>query len=120
MVGRSCSHNSHLPSRRGILIHTLPPKQMASIQYHAVWTTKQKTNQNPQVSTLISHLRVLIWAKGCDQWHSIEIILYYYTCMFYKLKNTFRKQKLLFLYTHAMYLVLNSALIPAVTEPSKL
>jgi hypothetical protein len=38
---------------------------------------------------------------------------------FYKLENGFRKQKLLFLNTHMMCLVLNSAPIPAITEPSK-
>jgi hypothetical protein len=79
-----------------------------------------ENKQEPQVSTLISHLRVLIWAKGCDYWHTIETMLGYYTCMFCKLKNTFRKQKLLFLDTRTMCLVLNSAPMPAVTEPSKL
>jgi hypothetical protein len=79
-----------------------------------------ENKQEPQVSNLIGHLRVLIWAKGCDHWHTIEIILDYYTCMFCKLKNTFYKQKLLFLDTHAMCLVLNYAPMPAITEPSKL
>jgi hypothetical protein len=43
-----------------------------------------------------------------------------YTCMFCKLKNTFCKQKLLFLDTRTMCLVLNSTPMPAVIEPSKL
>jgi hypothetical protein len=50
-----------------------------------------ENKQEPQVSNLIGHLRVLIWAKVCDHWQTIKIILDYYTCMFCKLKNTFRK-----------------------------
>jgi hypothetical protein len=65
-----------------------------------------KTNKNPKLVFLISHLRVLIWAKDVITGILIEI--------------NFRFLTLLFSNTHTMCLILNSAPITAVIEPTKL
>jgi hypothetical protein len=109
------SNHNYSPLDRRLDDHALTTHTYQSVEVFDPYITTQldvKNKQDPQVSLLISHLRVLIWAKGCDHWHTYRNK--------FQIFNTFRKQTLLFSNTRTMCLMLNSALVPAVTEPTKL
>jgi hypothetical protein len=121
------SHQSYSPLDRQLDDHALTTHTYQSVKVIDPCITTQvdgihtisrrmddetKTNKAPKLVFLVSHLRVLIWAKGCDHWHTYKNNFQSF--------NPFYKQILLFLNTRTMCLMLNYAPVPAVTEPTKL
>jgi hypothetical protein len=79
------SNHNYSPLDRRLYDHALTVHTYQSVKVFDPYITTQedgihtisrrmddetKTNKTPKLVFLISHLRVLIWAKGYDHWHT--------------------------------------------------